>query len=182
MATVTLYTAERMAEIEAMSVVDGEIVGDNLILTRFDESTIDAGNVRGPQGIQGITGPPGEGSAFTSFTPGQFVQSGVVSFTPLLAVRREVGAWRHELVHISFTSSGTAANPIIHTVPSCSFTYGTNIFLLSGTRYKGHILAASSTTIVFADTSGTSSQNQGQSPSFNLQNTSFLIFERWYLP
>lgn len=50
MATVTGLTAERMLEIEAASVVDGEVVGDNLILTRQDESTIDAGNVRGPVG------------------------------------------------------------------------------------------------------------------------------------
>lgn len=56
MATVTGLTAERMAAIEAASVVDGEVVGDNLILTRFDDSTIDAGNVRGPTGSPGITG------------------------------------------------------------------------------------------------------------------------------
>lgn len=55
MATVTGLTAERMEAIEAQSVVDGEIVGDNLILTRFDESTIDAGNVRGPTGSPGIS-------------------------------------------------------------------------------------------------------------------------------
>lgn len=56
MATVTGLTAERMAEIEAQSIVDGEIVGDNLILKRFDDATIDAGSVRGPQGIQGPIG------------------------------------------------------------------------------------------------------------------------------
>lgn len=55
MATVTGFTAERMEAIEAASVVDGEVVGDNLILTRFDSSTIDAGNVRGPTGSPGIT-------------------------------------------------------------------------------------------------------------------------------
>lgn len=56
MATVTTYTAARMKAIEDASVVDGDVVGDNLILTRFDASTINAGNVRGPQGIQGIQG------------------------------------------------------------------------------------------------------------------------------
>lgn len=56
MATVTGLTAERMLEIEAQSIVDGNVVGDNLILTRFDTTTIDAGSVRGPTGSPGITG------------------------------------------------------------------------------------------------------------------------------
>lgn len=55
MATVRSYTAERMAAIEAASVVDGEVVGDDLILTRYDESTINAGNVRGPTGSPGVS-------------------------------------------------------------------------------------------------------------------------------
>lgn len=45
-----------MLEIEAASIVDGEVVGDNLILTKHDASTINAGNVRGPQGDPGPTG------------------------------------------------------------------------------------------------------------------------------
>ena len=40
-------------------VIDGEVVGDNLILTQVDGSTINAGNVRGPKGDQGDTGPQG---------------------------------------------------------------------------------------------------------------------------
>lgn len=59
MATITGLTAARMIEIESQSIVDGEIVGDNLILTRFDNDTIDAGNVRGPQGDKGDTGAQG---------------------------------------------------------------------------------------------------------------------------
>lgn len=50
MATVTGYTAARMQAIEDSAVVDGVVVGDNLILSRHDGSTIDAGSVRGPQG------------------------------------------------------------------------------------------------------------------------------------
>jgi microcystin-dependent protein len=56
MATITGLTAERMLEIEAASVVSGAVVGDNLILKRFDDTTVDAGNLRGPQGIQGPAG------------------------------------------------------------------------------------------------------------------------------
>lgn len=53
MTTVTGLTAERMLEIEAASIVDGEVVGNDLILTKHDNSTINAGNVRGAMG------PPG---------------------------------------------------------------------------------------------------------------------------
>lgn len=45
-----------MLEIEAASIVDGEVVGDDLILTKHDESTINAGSVRGPQGDPGPAG------------------------------------------------------------------------------------------------------------------------------
>lgn len=50
-------TKERMLEIEAASVVDGEVVGDDLILTRHDGTTINAGNVRGPAGSGGGVDP-----------------------------------------------------------------------------------------------------------------------------
>lgn len=54
MATVTGLTAARMLEIEAQTIVDGDIVGDNLILTRHDGGTVNAGNVRGPSGASPI--------------------------------------------------------------------------------------------------------------------------------
>lgn len=57
MATVTGLTAERMLEIEAASVVDGDVSGNDLILTRKDGSIINAGNVRG---VPGPVGPMGE--------------------------------------------------------------------------------------------------------------------------
>jgi hypothetical protein len=40
-------------------IVDGEVVGDDLILTQVDGATINAGNVRGPKGDTGDTGPQG---------------------------------------------------------------------------------------------------------------------------
>lgn len=55
MATVNGLTAERMLEIEAASIVDGEVVGDNLILTKHDGTTINAGSVRGPTGSPGVS-------------------------------------------------------------------------------------------------------------------------------
>lgn len=53
MASVTGYTAARMQEIEDAAIIDGEVVGDDLILTRYDTTTINAGNVRGPIGPTG---------------------------------------------------------------------------------------------------------------------------------
>lgn len=53
MSTITGLTADRMLDIEANSVVDGEVVVDDLILTKHDGSTINAGNVRGPVGPAG---------------------------------------------------------------------------------------------------------------------------------
>lgn len=91
MATVTGLTAARMLEIEDASVVDGDVVGDNLILTKHDGSTINAGNVRGPAGTGGAAGaagaqgPPGLGGAI----PGEIrLWSG--SAVPLLAT---YGKW-----------------------------------------------------------------------------------------
>lgn len=56
MATVTGFTAARMLEIENSTIVDGNVVGDNLILITRGGTQIPAGSVRGPQGIQGPVG------------------------------------------------------------------------------------------------------------------------------
>lgn len=56
MATVTVFTAERMQAIEDSTVVDGSVVGDNLILETRDGTPIDAGNVRGPAGADAAPG------------------------------------------------------------------------------------------------------------------------------
>lgn len=66
MVTVTGLTAERMEAIENSAIVDGAVVGTDLILTRFDESTINAGNVQGPEGEQGPSGSTLFGPRFKS--------------------------------------------------------------------------------------------------------------------
>lgn len=100
MATITGLTATRMLEIEAESVVDGEIISGHLILSKHDGSTIDAGPVAGPPGPPGPTGPaaissiPGEvklwpGSALPESTYGHWVWADgavyVVSDHPIAA-------------------------------------------------------------------------------------------------
>lgn len=56
MATITGYTAARMLAIENETIVDGDVIGDNLILYRRDGTQIDAGVV------VGAAGPPGPGT------------------------------------------------------------------------------------------------------------------------
>lgn len=63
MATVTGYTSAKMDVMEKSNITDGYISGDDLILVPEGYATepgsypeINAGNVRGPQGIQGPTG------------------------------------------------------------------------------------------------------------------------------
>ena len=65
MATVTGYTAERMKQIEDSTVVDGTISADDLILLTCDGTPINAGNVRGPQGVPG---PAGDADAVTCYS------------------------------------------------------------------------------------------------------------------
>jgi hypothetical protein len=58
MATITGLTAARMQAIEAASIVSGVVTGDDLILSKFNGDTINAGNVRGPIGPTGPDGNP----------------------------------------------------------------------------------------------------------------------------
>jgi hypothetical protein len=58
-ATVTGYTASRIQEIEDQAIIGGHITGDNLILERNNGGTVNAGNVRGPQGNVGPSGSVG---------------------------------------------------------------------------------------------------------------------------
>jgi microcystin-dependent protein len=80
MTSVTAYTAQRMKAIEDGAVISGAVVGDNLILTKFDSTTINAGNVRGPQGVQGV---PGEVSAAQL---NQAVPAGVIAIWPFATI------------------------------------------------------------------------------------------------
>jgi hypothetical protein len=60
-ATVTGFTAERMLEIENSTVIDGSVVGDDLILETRDGTLINAGSVIGP------AGPTGPAASFAGY-------------------------------------------------------------------------------------------------------------------
>jgi hypothetical protein len=66
MGIATGFTADHMDAIQAACIVSAATPADELILTRFDGGTIDAGNVKGIQGLKGPfgnTGPVGPGSS-----------------------------------------------------------------------------------------------------------------------
>lgn len=67
MPTISSYTAERISEIEAATIVGGYVDGNgDLILVRFDDVEINAGPVVGPEGP---TGPGGGLLAFHAYDP-----------------------------------------------------------------------------------------------------------------
>jgi microcystin-dependent protein len=70
MATITGLTAQRMLDIEAASVVDGEVVSGSLILATHGGVNIDAGSVIGPVGPAGPVGPMGSIPGEVKLWPG----------------------------------------------------------------------------------------------------------------
>lgn len=60
MATVTVFTAARMQEIEDTAITFAYLDGDDLILRRHNMATINVGSVRGPKGDKGDTGEVSE--------------------------------------------------------------------------------------------------------------------------
>lgn len=66
MATVTGLTAERMLAIEAASITQATVVGDNLILKNQANVTVLTANVRGLQGVPGEQGEEGTVTGLTA--------------------------------------------------------------------------------------------------------------------
>lgn len=103
MATVTMLTAARQLAIEAKSVVSGVISGNNLILTRFDGSTIDAGNVRGPKGDPG-------GVDLANSTGTLPLTNGGTGATSAAAARTNLGVAAATHTHSAIVAGYTVAN------------------------------------------------------------------------
>lgn len=55
MVSITGLTADKMAEIDGLSLIDADVVGTDLILTKRNMDTINAGNVKGLTGASGLT-------------------------------------------------------------------------------------------------------------------------------
>jgi len=123
MATVTGFTAARMLEIENATVVDGNIVGDNLILVTKDNTEINAGNVRGPQGIQGPIGEVSEAELTAAISP---IQADVSTLEDTVAAHaiQLSGTNGFGLKLNLGPGSGTRVNTASYAyVPSCSAAF-----------------------------------------------------------
>lgn len=119
MATVTGYTAAKTEELMNEQIIDGNVVGDNLMLVTRGGPTINAGNVRGPQGLQG---PPGENfSIFDAGDPLSGEAGALINAAANLAeaagggiVYTRPGVW-------SFTNTATMPtwrNNVIYMIPA----------------------------------------------------------------
>ena len=158
MATITGLTADRMLEIEAASVVDGDVVGNDLILAKHDGSIINAGNVRGPAGP---VGPMGQALSVVSgirvaeigelnqiragrqLTPADFTNLGLSA--PL-------GLWNLSNFN---DSSGNARHLTNKTVPSpVTLTPGINGLANTAALFRGLDATPANTPILYLPDTG----------------------------
>lgn len=119
MATITGFTASRMKEIEDASVVGGSVVGDDLILQRFDGTTFNAGVVKG---ATGAAGPVGEVSDAELAAAIAGVQSDIVASMPIGSITMFAGA-------------AAPINWALSTGQTVSRTTYSDLFALIGTTY-----------------------------------------------
>ena len=98
MATVTGYTAAKMQQIEAASVVNGSVVDGDLILYKQDGTPINAGPVRGPQGIQGpdgdLTDAPSDGKLYLRKDGAWYILAPTAAPSDGLRYTLKNGAWQ----------------------------------------------------------------------------------------
>jgi hypothetical protein len=143
MTTVTGLTAERMLAIEAESIVDGDISGNDLILTRKDGVQINAGNVRGPAGP---TGPIGSDlsvlAAATVLDVGQLnqIRAGrqlaAVDFTNL-GLSVPIGLW-----NLSDLTDASGNGRALSNKGAVPFASGINGLGATAARFAGNVAQA----------------------------------------
>lgn len=180
MATVTGLTKDAMEAIRDGVIVDAEVVGNNLILTKFDATTIDAGNVRGPTGA-------GQPSVVTSLPSSPTDLDEVYYQTAAMATAKVM--WRMKYIHAltkwiflggsplhvfeSTSTTGLAASSGVGT----DFSPGVSLTLPTAGEYRtrfgarlGHSANSAEMTVLLAATGlsyATSYQARVQQPAAN---------------
>ena len=86
MATVTGLTAERMIQMENATVIDGEVVGSDLILITRDGTRINAGYIQGPVGPAGPTFIICTSTTRPAMTPAEYGKAIYESDTKLVRI------------------------------------------------------------------------------------------------
>src|SRR5687767_13035278 len=126
-----------MLEIEAASIVDGEVVGDDLILTRQNATTINAGSVRGAQGVAGPAG-----SDLTVLTAKSILDVGLLN---------QIRAGR-QLTATDFTAMGLAAPVGLYNLSSVADSSGNGRSLVNrgSTPFSVGINGLATTAALFA--------------------------------
>jgi hypothetical protein len=133
MATVTVFTSARMQAIENASVVSGTVTAGNLILTKFNGTTINAGSVIGPTGP---TGPTGEvTTAALNAAIATVTAAGAVTETQLATG----SVTTIKLVNGSVTADKLASNAV------------STIKILDGNVTEGKLASNSVSTVKIAD-------------------------------
>jgi hypothetical protein len=149
MATVTVFTAARMQAIENASVVSGTVTAGNLILTKFNGATINAGSVIGPVGP---TGPTGEvTTAALNAAIATVTAAGAVTET-MLATGSVTSI---KLANGSVTAEKIASNAV------------TTIKILDGNVTEGKLGSNAVTTVKIADANVTEGKLASNSVTVN---------------
>jgi hypothetical protein len=141
MATITGYTAAKEDELHGDQIVDGEVTGDNLILTKRDGSTIDAGNVRGATGAPGADGAdaaPGDVNPTANTTPIRDTSGRVKGFTPASSDDLTTKAY----TDAADTAAITAAEASAATTADTKDTAKIAAFLAADQTFAGKVTAA----------------------------------------
>ena len=118
MATITGLTAARMIAIEAASVISGVVDGNNLILTKFNGTTINAGNVRGPQGVQGVPGSittSPAGGALAGNYPDPSLADSAVTAAKVASANKDGNASTHSMRTLGTGGTQASAGNHSHT-------------------------------------------------------------------
>lgn len=132
MASVTGFTAEHTQTLVDSTIVDGDVIGDDLILTRRDGITINAGNVRGATGPAGADAATGDVNPTAGTTPirgtGGVVKGGTPSATNDLTTKAYVDGLR------AGTELGNAVN--LNTLTTTGYYYqSSDAEAAAGTNY-----------------------------------------------
>jgi hypothetical protein len=135
MAVVTALTAARLQQIENASVVAGNVVNGNLILSRKDGTTINAGYVQGPSGVSQnylsgyYYGPEGG----RGVTAGSVLAFGVMTMVPFF---------------MSATRTVTSLGAAVTTAGGTSSVFRLGVYTDDGTGKPGTRMTPGTTTSV----------------------------------